>query len=1439
MTFSRPGISDEFLMAAGVEFVADPEPQLRIPYHDIEGKLTGHWRARLQHPRLDGQKYTQPAGTDSPVYFTHLPLVAGDILYGVEGEFKSLSAAEAGFQIIGFPGLHSYTRDLNGNPQVLPGVWEAIRKVEPKEFCLIGDADTISNLQYYRSAHTLATAFPAVRVKLIQLPLGGPKGLDDLRESLDGQFSEWMENARKEAWDTAADQSFLIAALICLEAAADKIAELPPAEREWHKGRIIRMAALARLAKGEARSAVEYFCAAAQKVSKLPKPAFQAVVDDEIAQICKETGAEVPGGSPRPKFMETVEPWPDPVEGRELFDAVRALFRRPIFASEDDYHLLALKTFESFLIESFSCLSILRIRSPEKGCGKSTVLDTLELLVQKAFLCITATVASLFRTTTQYHPSFLIDESKEFGKNNDDLRAFACAAYERGRTVPRINPNTLEVELFETFSWLTLASVEALDETIEDRAITIFLKRKPAQVETEELDDIDPQVFHDLKRKIQRWANDHAAAIKAMPLPRPQSMHNRNWKKWRSLLKIARELDEQCLIDSLSIALRKTREFAEEPSLQIEILLRIRTAFKEQGKGFLATTVLLKALNGDKEAPWADWTNGVQKGLTATRLGKVLREHFQVKSHRPGRNATTPRGYRLKDLEPFFNMLPPEDPPPPGRSGVGSSEPLPTDDPETSGSDPSVSAPSFGEPGPTRSPIVNPSESGNKLDRVQIEILETSRLNPVPLNVSESTASEMGSSGTDFFTEGDLVLPPSAPQVSFCVPTHPERSLYLDTETFYPWEGSYSQPPDKTVAQLLRKKNKGEAHPWAKDPRRCALRFLTIHDTEGTFGSEPLAIDFPANPELPANVLETLATRTLVGHNLDFDLTVLRRYGIPVSSSVIDTLTASRLLGLGKEKLKFQTDTAYCDLDCEELLEELISLEADNPVDHDLATVVRRYLGIRMEKVRTKLGGCDWSRTDLSPAHYTYMGEDVAHLPALWTVLEKELREASLGEVFRERMRFFPHLNQIKMTGIPIDSALRDADHETVFADKKAIREELRTMFADYRHPIPKSRLKTIRIQIEGGKFQRIPGPTEEEFAPSNRDHVLGALTHRGIYVENTQEATLRKIDQPECRLLLKYATAKNRLEAIKGIARSTFPDNRVRAAGWNQLSARTGRMTSTEPNLQQVPRNWRNGFRVDPPKLWLKGDLSQIEMVLIAVVTGDHNLTELLWSGRDVYVEYGSRIFGKKAERGPGDDQITERLRDVAKVPTLGISYGLTPFGFVRRIRDELGMEFDIQQAQVFFETFFEMFPQIAVYHDRAAEDALNLGSVRTIAGTRRWLPPLMDDRDGDYWPSFERRKKILVNTPIQGSGADLVIWAVNQFMPQLSQKVEIANIIHDEVSAIVTEETLQPTVEIITRAFQETFARFYPSSSLKPKIKFSVGPSWGETVSIDGTGA
>ena len=636
----------------------------------------------------------------------------------------------------------------------------------------------------------------------------------------------------------------------------------------------------------------------------------------------------------------------------------------------------------------------------------------------------------------------------------------------------------------------------------------------------------------------------------------------------------------------------------------------------------------------------------------------------------------------------------------------------------------------------------------------------------------------------------------------------------MDIETFYPWEQSYSQPTDKTPAQLERRRNREEAHPYAVDPRRCALRFLTISD--GT--EEPITFDYQAGP-LPAKVFDALAGHTLVFHNADFDTSVLRRYGITLSSAIVDTMIAARLLGLGKEKPGFTVS--------EEIGDENSN---PNPIDNTLTAVVRRYLGIKMTKGKTKLGGSDWGRSDLSPAHFDYMKEDVGYLPDLWEVLARELREADLLRPFEERMRFFPHLNQIKMTGIPINAGQLETDVKRVTEEKSAVREQLREMFGDCRLQIPKSRRQAKKIKAENGKLQLIPGPMEEEFSPSNRNHVLSVLHQRGILVENTQKATLQKTGTDECRLLLKYFTAKKRLEEINAIGRSTFPDLRVRAAGWDQLAAVTGRIISKNPNLQQVPRNWRTGFCAEPPKIWLKGDLEQIEMMLIAIVTDDRNLIDLLAGGRDVYVEYGARIFGRKPERGDGGDQITDDLRSVCKPIVLGTSYGLTPYGFVRQVENDLGIVFTLEEAEAFFESFFDMFPGIARYHERAAQEAMNLDSVRTIGGTRRWLPPLLDDQNGDYWPSHARRRKVLVNTPIQGSGADLVVWSVNRLIPELPPGTEVVNLVHDEINVLVTGETLLPTAKIITKAFQEIFAEFYPQTKLTPKIKFSSGPNWGE---------
>jgi hypothetical protein len=125
-SFNRPGVSDEFLTFAGVEFVTEPPDALfRIPYHDREGRRTGHYRVRLKEVRPDGQKYDQPPDTGVHVYFSHIPVSPCTRLWLSEGELKCLSMQECGNSTIALPGLHCYLNDQNGNPQILPALFEA------------------------------------------------------------------------------------------------------------------------------------------------------------------------------------------------------------------------------------------------------------------------------------------------------------------------------------------------------------------------------------------------------------------------------------------------------------------------------------------------------------------------------------------------------------------------------------------------------------------------------------------------------------------------------------------------------------------------------------------------------------------------------------------------------------------------------------------------------------------------------------------------------------------------------------------------------------------------------------------------------------------------------------------------------------------------------------------------------------------------------------------------------------------------------------------------------------------------------------------------------------------------------------------------------------------------------------------------------------------
>jgi DNA polymerase-1 len=636
--------------------------------------------------------------------------------------------------------------------------------------------------------------------------------------------------------------------------------------------------------------------------------------------------------------------------------------------------------------------------------------------------------------------------------------------------------------------------------------------------------------------------------------------------------------------------------------------------------------------------------------------------------------------------------------------------------------------------------------------------------------------------------------------------------IYVDTETFFPW------PPESEITAPERRRRKlGLAHPLAVDSRRNGLRLLIVSD-----GSNIQVFDY-LTQTIPDDIREQLATEMLVVHNADFDISVLRRHGFEVSSEIFDTMLASQLLSLGRTNPK--RDRSPTDDDDDD----------DRPADNDLGSVIRRYLGIALEKSE---GGSDWSINPLTPVQLAYAKNDVAYFPDLVCSLTKALKSAKLWDTFKERSEFFMWLNDIKFNGVPVNRERLHHDQQMCEGLKLEKREELKTMFADYRPPIPKSRRKKSKLlKTDSGGVVLAAEEETEEFNPNVPGQVVAALLAHGINVENTTKETLAGIDSPETRLLLAYKEQMALYTMISGIARSVFPDNRVRPMGWNQLAAKTGRIMSSRPNLQNLPRDWRHCFEAPDPYQWLKIDLSQIEMRVIAIHCQDERLINLLALGQDIYVEVAAEVFGRKPIRGTDDDQVTDTLRSAAKTLTLGIAYGMGPRTFIRRVEIATrprgsvgvpGLVFEMEEARQFFTRFFDMFPGIARYHDEARQKALTDEYTFTVAGQRRALPTLLEDQDPfGYWPSFQFRKRCIINSPIQGSAADLFVRAVNRFAPSLTSPV--VNLVHDEIDALVTEDTARHTVQTIADAFRVSFLELF-GDQLKVELEYSIGPSWGE---------
>jgi len=284
----------------------------------------------------------------------------------------------------------------------------------------------------------------------------------------------------------------------------------------------------------------------------------------------------------------------------------------------------------------------------------------------------------------------------------------------------------------------------------------------------------------------------------------------------------------------------------------------------------------------------------------------------------------------------------------------------------------------------------------------------------------------------------------------------------------------------------------------------------------------------------------------------------------------------------------------------------------------------------------------------------------------------------------------------------------------------------------------------------------------------------------------------------------------------VSGLGDLVDPKTGRLRTSFNQTVAATGRLSSSEPNLQNIPvrsaegRRIRAAFVAPPGMALLSADYSQIELRVLAHLTGDPVLVEAFRSGEDIHRRTAAEVFGVT----PGD--VTPEMRRQAKVINFGIIYGMGP----QRLSRELGIT--LAEADDYIRRYFERYASVRAFSERVVADGRRDGYVATLIGRRRYLPDL-NAREANIRQAAER---MAWNSPIQGTAADVIkvaMLAVEREIEAAGSGARMLLQVHDELLFEVPEAEVEPAGELVRRAMESVVALAVPLL-----VELKKGPNW-----------
>jgi hypothetical protein len=331
-------------------------------------------------------------------------------------------------------------------------------------------------------------------------------------------------------------------------------------------------------------------------------------------QVKKEQG--------RGLLWDDVEPWPEPVNGEKLLGELLDTFPSFLIMRPEEHYACSFWTMHSYVYDVGEYSPILSVRSPERECGKSRLLDLLAKLVNKPLLTAGVSGAALYRSVEAWRPSLLIDEYDSQAGASEELaeaiRNVLNSGFQRSGASLRCVGANWEPKQFSTFCPKVVAAIGSLPDTAASRAITITLSRKLPSEKVERLRNFDGM---ELRRKLVRWAADNRETLASARPKLPECLGDREMDIWEPLIAVADLCGYGEAARKVAILLCKRED---KDSLGVELLRDCRKAFSAMGgpEERLRSEVLLQRLNDQTDRPWATLCNG--KPLHAHRLAKML-----------------------------------------------------------------------------------------------------------------------------------------------------------------------------------------------------------------------------------------------------------------------------------------------------------------------------------------------------------------------------------------------------------------------------------------------------------------------------------------------------------------------------------------------------------------------------------------------------------------------------------------------------------------------------------------------------------------------------------------------------------------------------------------------------------------------------------------------